>query len=124
MDNDVIDESDGATDNDDNNGDGAIDDDVDEDGDDDGAKDNDSNGDDAMDDDDDDDDNDDNGDDNDGAVVDNDDIDKTTTCRRALAKGMMVATRKPEEEEMVTDSVAIHTTIKQITGRGVVDGDN
>jgi hypothetical protein len=25
---------------------------------------------------------------------------------------------KPEEEGMVTDSVVIHTTIKQITGRG------
>ena len=31
---------------------------------------------------------------------------------------------KTEEEETVADSVAIHTTIKQITGRGVVDGDD
>jgi hypothetical protein len=31
---------------------------------------------------------------------------------------------KTEEEEKVADSVAIHTTIKQITGRGVVDGND
>ena len=39
---------------------------------------------------------------------------------------MMVAYEtKTEEEETVTDSVAIHTTIKQIKGKGgVVDGDN
>ena len=31
---------------------------------------------------------------------------------------------KTEEEEAVAYSVEIHTTIKQITGRGVVDGDD
>ena len=29
-----------------------------------------------------------------------------------------------KEEETVADSVAIHTTIKQITGRGGIDGNN
>jgi hypothetical protein len=48
----------------------------------------------------------------------------TTTCRRALAKGMMVATRRRQRRRRRSQILWRHTTIKQITGRGVVAGDD
>jgi hypothetical protein len=119
MDNCVDDEGDGATEDDGDNGDGATDDDVDEDGDGDGATDDDGNGNGATDDDDDDDND---GDGSNGAAADNvdddddDDDDNLPPCVGKRNDGCDET--KMEEEETVADSVAIHTTIKQITGRG------
>ena len=104
-------------------GDGATDNDGDEDGDGDGATDDDSDGDGATDDDDDDDDD---GDNSDGAVDDDDvgddndveDIDDDNLPPRVGEKNVGCNEAKTTEEEAVADSVAIHTTIKQITGRG------
>ena len=125
MDNGVDDEGDGATDDDGDNGDGATYDNVDEDGDADGATDDNGDGDCATedDDDDDDDDKDDNdGDDGNGAVADNDDniedINKDNLPPRVGKRNDGCDETKTEEEETVTDSVAIHTTIKPISGRG------
>ena len=129
LDNGVDDEGDGATDDDGNNGDGSTDDDVDEDGDGDGATDDvgKGNGDGAMDDDDDDDDD---GDDSDGAAADaNDgdgatddvnDADNNNLPPRVGKRNDGCDETMTEEEETVADSVATHTTIKQITGRGDV----
>jgi hypothetical protein len=115
MDNGVDDEGDGATDDDGNNGDGATDDNVDEDGDGDGATD-------------DDDDDDDDGNDSDGAAADDNDVDDDdkdvddvnvdNLPPRVSKRNDGCDETKTEEEETVADSVAIHTTIKQITGRG------
>ena len=124
MDSGVDDEGDGTTDDDGDNGDGATDSNVDKDGDGDSARDDDGDSDCATDDDDN---NDNDGDDSNGAVADDDDVDDDNdsindfdkdTCRRALARGNGCDETKTEEEETVADSVAIHTTIKQITGRG------
>ena len=125
MDNGVNDEGDGATDYNDNdsNSDGATDDDVDEDGEGDGATDNDVNSDGATDGNDND-----YNDGNDSSVaevddnVDDDDDDNDIhdnnlpPCIGKRNDGCDKT--KMEEEEMVADSVAIHTTIKQITVRG------
>jgi hypothetical protein len=115
MDNGVDNEGDGATDEDGDNGDGATDDDVDEDGDGDCATD-------------DDDDDDDNGDNSNGAAADDNNIDdnnddvndvnKDNLPPRVGKRNDGCVETKTEEEETVADSVAIHTTIKQITGRG------
>jgi hypothetical protein len=77
---------------------------------------------------DDDDDDGDNGDDSNGALADDDDVDDDNKDVNNGDKNNLpphVGKRndgcdetKTEEEETVTDSVAIHTTIKQITGRG------
>ena len=120
MDNGVDDEGDGVTDNDGNNSDGATDDDVNEDGD--------GNGNGATDDDDNDDDD---GDDGNGAAADNNDVDddddddnvdnNNLPPRVGVGKSKRndgCDETKTEEEETITDSVVIHTTIKQITGRG------
>ena len=99
----------------DDNGDGAIDDDVDEDGDGDSATDDDDNGDGTKDNDDDD------GDDCSGAAADDnnvDDVDDHNLPPRVGKRNDCCDETKPEEEGTVTDSVAIHTTINQITGRG------
>jgi len=127
MDNGVDDEGDGVMDNDSNNGDGATDDDVDEDGDGDGATDDDGDGDGngATDDNDD---NDNDGNDRDGAAADDnnvddnnnydiDNVDDDNLPPRIGKRSDGCDETKMEEEEMVADSVAIHTTIKQITGR-------
>ena len=112
-------------DDDGENGDGATDDDVDEDGNGDGATDDD--GDWATDDDDDDDDD---GDDCNGAAADDDDydddvdeddvdnVDDHNLPPRVGKRNDCCDETKPEEEGTVADSVAIHTTIKQTTGRG------
>jgi hypothetical protein len=117
MDNGVNDEGDGATDDDGDNGDGATDDDVDEDGYGGGAMDDDGNGNGATDDNVNDDNN---GDDSNGAAAnDNDDDvnnDNLPPCVGKRNDGCDET--KTEEEETVADSVAIHTTIKQITRRG------
>ena len=118
MDNGVDDEGDGATDDDGDNGDGATDDDVDEDGDGDGATDDDGNGNSAADDDDNDDDD---GDDSNGAAADDndiDDVDDDNLPPRVGKRNDGCNETKTDEEETVADSVAMHTTIKQITGRG------
>ena len=127
MDNGVYDEGDGATDDDGDNSDGATDDDVGEDGDGNGATDDDGDGDgDGATDDDDDDDND--GDDSDGVAADDNDVDDDdkdfddinidNLPPRVGKRNDGCNKTKTEEEETVADSVAIHTTIKQITGRG------
>ena len=127
MDNGVDDEGDGATDDDGDNGDGATDDDVDEDGDGDGSTDDDGDGDgDGATDDDDGDDDD--GNDSDGAAADDNDVDDDdkdvddvnvdNLPPRVSKRNDGCDETKTEEEETVADSVAIHTTIKQITGRG------
>jgi hypothetical protein len=125
MDNGVDEEGDSATDDDDNNGVGATDNNVDEDGDSDGAKDDDGDSNSAMDDDDNFDD--DGDDDSDGAAADDDDndnddiindVDDDNLLPRIGKRNDGCNETKREEEEMVTDSVVIHTTIKQITGRG------
>ena len=77
---------------------------------------------------DDDDNNDDVGDDSDGAAADNndvhnddndvDDVDDDNLPPRVGKRNDGCNETKTEEEEMVADSVAIHTTIKQITGIG------
>ena len=116
MDNGVDDEGDGATDDDGDNGESATDDDVDKDGDGDGATDDDGDGDGATDYDNNDDDN---GNDSNGAAADNDDDaddDNLPPCVGKRNDGCNET--KTEEEETVADFVAIHTTIKQITGRG------
>jgi hypothetical protein len=111
----VDNEGDGATDDNGDNGDGATDDNVDEDGnvnvatDDNG--DGDGNG--ATDDDDDDDDD---GNDSNGAVADDNNVNNVNVDNK---RNDGCDETKMEEEERVADSVAIHTTIKQITGRGV-----
>ena len=107
------------------NGDGATDNDVDKDGDGDGATDKDGNGDCAADDDDDDGND---GDDSNGTLADDDNVDdnnedvnngnKNNLPPRVGKRNDGCDETKTEEEETVTDSVAIHTTIKQITGRG------
>ena len=113
-----------GTDDNSNNGEGATDDDVDEDGNGDGATDNDGNGDGVMDDDDNDDDD---GDDSNGAaaaddlvddVDDDNDVDNNNLPPCIGKRNDGCNETKMEEEETVADSVAIHTTIKQITGRG------
>jgi len=114
MDNGVVDEGDGATDDDGDKGDGATDDDVNEDGDGDGTTDDDGNGDGATDDNDDDDDD---GDDSNGAAEDDDDNDDNLPPRVGKRNDGCDETQT-EEEETVADSVAINTTIRQITGRG------
>ncbi len=128
-DNGVDDEGDGSTDDDGDNGDGATDDNVDEDGDGDGATDDDSDGngdgDGATDDDDD---NDDDGDASNGAAVDDNDVDDddkdvddvnvNNLPPRVGKRNDGCDETKTEEEETVADSVAIHTTLKQIPGRG------
>ena len=120
MDNGVDDEGDGATDHNGDNGDGATEDDVDEDGD--GATDDDGDGngdgDGATDNDDDDDDD---GDDSDGAAADDNDVDDVNDDNlppHVDKRNDGCDETKTEEEETVADSVAIHITIKQITGRG------
>ena len=72
----------------------------------------------------------DNGDDCDGAAVDDkniddddedndvDDVDDHNLPPRIGMRNDCCNEMKPEEEGTVTDSVAIHTTIKQIMGRG------
>jgi hypothetical protein len=118
-DNVVNDKGDGATDDNDDNSVGATDDNVHEDGDRDGATDDDGdcNG---LVDNDDDDDND--GDNNsDGAADDDNDVnddDDNNLPPRVGKRNDGCDETKTEEEETVTDSVEIHTTIKQITGRG------
>ena len=77
---------------------------------------------------DDDDDDDEDGDDSDGAAADANDVDDDNKDVNDINVDNLpprVGKRndgcdetKTEEEETVTDSVAIHTTIKQITGRG------
>ena len=124
----VDNEGDGATDDDGDNGDGATDDDVDEDVDGDGATDDDGdgNGDGATDDDDDDDDD---GNNSDGVAADDnnndddddkdvDDVNVNNLPPRVGKRNDGCNETKMEEEETVADSVAIHTTIKQIMGRG------
>jgi hypothetical protein len=97
----------------------------------DGATDNDGDGDGTMDDDDDDDND---GGDCDGAAADDDDVDDNVDDvnnvddindvddhnlpPRVGKRNDCCDEMKPEEEGTVADSVAIHTTIKQITGRG------
>ena len=118
MDNGIDNEGDGAADDDGDNGDGATDDDVDKDGDGNGVTDDDGDSDGATDDDDDDDDN---GDDSNGAaadVDDDEDVDDNNLPPRVGKRNDGYDKTKTEEEETVSDSVAIHTTIKQITGRG------
>jgi hypothetical protein len=119
MDNGIDNEGDGAADNDGDNGYGATDDDVDKDGDGDGATDKDGDSDGATDEDDDDDDN---GDNNSNCVAadvdDDEDIDDSNLPPCVGKRNDSYDETKTEEEEMVADSVAIHTTIKQITGRG------
>ena len=115
MDNGVDDEGDGATDNDGDNGDGATDDDVDEDGDGNGATDDYGDGDGATDDDDN---NDDDGDDSNSAAADDDGVNDDNLPPRIGKRNDGCDETKTEEEETVADFVAIHTTIKQITGRG------
>ena len=110
----VDEEGDGATDNNSNNGEGASDDDVDGAMDDDG--DGDSNG--AEDNNDDDGDN---GDNSESLVADDNDVEDVNVDNllpRVVKRNDGCDKTKTEEEEMVTDSVAIHSTIKQITGRG------
>ena len=51
------------------------------------------------------------------AAADNDNNDKNLPLRVGKRNDVCNET-KTEEEETVADSVAIHTTIKQITGRG------
>jgi len=111
-----------ATDDDGENGDGVTDDDVNEDGDGDGLTDDNGNW--AMDDDDDDDDD---GNNSNSAATDGEDVDddnddvndfNEATCRRVGKRNDGCDETKTEEEETVADSVVIHTTIKQITGRG------
>ncbi len=120
MDNGVNDKGDGVTDDDDDNSVGATDDNVDEDGDGNGAtdEDGDSNG--VVDDNDDFDDK--GHDDSNGAADDNkDNIDNVNDNNLPLCVGKRndgCDETKMEEEETVADSVVIHTTIKQITGRG------
>jgi hypothetical protein len=116
MDNGVDDEGYGATDDDDDTGVGATDDDIDKDGNGNGATDN--NGDDNGAADDDDNDGDDGDDDSDGAAVDNYDVYDNNLPPRIGKRNYGCDETKTEEEETVTDSVVIHTTIKQITGRG------
>ncbi len=48
----------------------------------------------------------------------NDNIDGDNLLPRVGKRNDGCDETKTEEEETVTDSVAIHTTIKQITGRG------
>ena len=79
----------------------------DEDGDSDGAMDDDGNGNGTADNDDD--------DDNDGN---NDDVNDNNLLPRVGKRNDDCDKTKTEEEETVTDSVEIHTTIKPITGRG------
>ena len=69
-----------------------------------------------------------NDDDDDGAAADNDNVDNDDDNVDSVDKDNLpphVGKRndgcdetKTEEEEMVTDSLAIHTTIKPIPGRG------
>ena len=47
-----------------------------------------------------------------------DDVDDNNLPPRVGKRNDDCDKTKTEEEETVTDSVAIHTTIKQITGRG------
>ncbi len=72
----------------------------------------------ATDDDDDDDNDDDDGDNSDGAAADDNDIDDDNLPPRVGKRNDGCDETKTEEEETVADSVAIHTTIKQITARG------
>ena len=122
MDNGVDEEGDGASDDDNNSGVGAIDNDVDADGDSDGATDDDGDSNSAMDDDDDFDD--DGDDDSDGAAADDDDDNNDDIINNVYDDNLLPRIgngcneTKREEEETVTDSVVIHTTIKRITGRG------
>ena len=116
MDNGIDNEGDAVTDDDDDNGEGATDGDVDKDG----VTDDDGDGNGATDDDV----NDDNdGDDSNGAVADDDDnddddVDDNNLPPRIGKRNDGCDETKTEEEETVADSVAIHTAIKQITGRG------
>jgi len=121
MDNGVDDEGDGVTDDDGNNGDGATDDDINEDGDGDSGTDYDGHGDGATDDNVDDDDD----GDSDGATADDDNIDNdnddvydNNLPPRVGKRNDGCDESKREEEETVADSVVVHTTNKQITGRG------
>ena len=116
MDNGVNDEGYGATDDDDNTGVGATDDDIDKDGNDDGAMDDNGDGNGAADDDDDDGNDGDN--DSDGAADDDYDVYDDNLPPRIGKRNYGCDETKTEEEETVTDSVVIHTTIKKITGRG------
>ncbi len=119
MDNGVDDKGDGTMGDDDDISVGATDNEVDEDGDGNGATDDggDSNG--AADDDDD---NDDDGDGNSDGAADEDNnvnnVDDDNLPPRVGKRNFGCNETKTEEEETVPDSVVIHTTIKQITGRG------
>jgi hypothetical protein len=85
-------------------------------------QDNDGDGNGAADDDDDDDDNSDGTADDEDDVYDNDedvnDADNDNLPPRVGKRNDGCDEKKTEEEETVADSVVIHTTIKQITGRG------
>jgi len=129
MDNGVDNEGDGVTDDGGKNSDGATDDDVEEDGDSDGATD--DNGDWATGDDNDDDDD---GDDSNSAATDDDDVDDDSddvndfnkdTCRRASARGLMVATRGRQRKRRRSQILWRYTQqSNRSRGGGVVDGDN
>ena len=56
--------------------------------------------------------------------VDVDNIDDNNLPPRVGKRNDGCDETKTKEEETVADSVGIHTTIKHITGRGVVDGDD
>ncbi len=125
MDNGVDVKSDGTTDDNGDNGDGTTDDDVYKYGNGDGATDNNGNGNGATDNDD----NDDDDGNSDGVAVDDEDEDEDededdddNLPPRVGKRNDGCNETKTDEEETVADSVAIHTTIKQITGRGMVDG--
>ena len=52
------------------------------------------------------------------ATDNNNDVDNNNLLLRVGKRNDGCDKTKTEEEEMVADSVAVHTTIKQITGRG------